>query len=128
MVEAMSRYTANVTRDGRFWLINVPEIDRHTQARNLAEIEPMARDLVSIIDGVGPDSFELDVDIAMPGDVTRRLARAAELRATEAQVRTEAAAEVRAAAAELKDAGIPLRDLGKLLGVSYQRAHQLVSS
>lgn len=128
MVEAMSRYTANVTRDGRSWLIHVPEIDRHTQARNLAEIDGMTRDLIAIMEEVEPDSFELDVTITMPAAVAAHLARAAELRATEARARAEAAIEVRTAAVELKDAGIPLRDLGKLLGVSYQRAHQLVSS
>lgn len=124
----MSRYTANVTRDGRFWLIGVPEIDRHTQARNLAEIEPMARDLIAIMEEIEPDSFELDVTITMPSAIAAHLARAAELRVAEAAARVEAAAEVRTAAVALKDAGIPLRDLGKLLGVSYQRAHQLVSS
>lgn len=126
MVEAMSRYTAHVTRDGRFWLIHVPEIDRYTQARNLAEIERMARDLVAVMEGVEADSFELEVTIAMPADVAEHLARAHELRAREAQARAEAAAEVRIAAVALKDSGIPLRDLGKLLGVSHQRAHQLV--
>lgn len=127
MVEALSRFTAQVTRDGRFWLIHVPEIDRATQARSLAEIEPMARDLIVIMESVEPDSFELDVTITMPGDVAQHLERADVLRAEEARARAEAEAEVRAAAVTLKEAGIPLRDLGKLLGVSYQRAHQLVS-
>jgi hypothetical protein len=128
MVEAMSRYTAHVTRDGRFWLIHVPELDRHTQARNLAEIEPMTRDLIAVMASVDPASIELDVTITMPADVRRHLDRAEELRAQEARARAEAAAEVRTAAVSLKNAGIPLRDLGKLLGVSYQRAHQLVKS
>lgn len=123
----MSRYTAHATRDGRFWLVHVPEVDRSTQARSIAEIEVMARDLVAIMEGVESDSFELDVRIVMPGRVRQRLEHAQELREREAQARAEAAAEVRAAALELKDAGISLRDLGKLLGVSYQRAHQLTS-
>ena len=35
--------------------------------------------------------------------------------------------EVRAAAVELKEAGLSLRDIGRLLGVSFQRAGQLVA-
>jgi hypothetical protein len=35
---------------------------------------------------------------------------------------------MRAAAQELSRSGMPLRDIGQLLGVSYQRAHQLVSA
>lgn len=124
----MTRYTAHVTRDGRFWLIHVPEIDRHTQARKLSEIEPMTRDLIAVMQTVEPDSFDIDVTITMPAEVNQHLKRASGLRAEEARARTEAAAEVRAAALALKEAGVPLRDLGKLLGVSYQRAHQLVSS
>lgn len=62
-MSAMSRYTANVTRDGRFWLIHVPEVDRHTQARRLREIDTMARDLVAIMTDKDPESIELDVEI-----------------------------------------------------------------
>jgi hypothetical protein len=39
----------------------------------------------------------------------------------------EAAAEARLAAKELHDQGVPVRDIGRALGVSYQRAHQLAS-
>lgn len=124
----MNCYTAHVTRDGRFWLIHIPEIDRYTQARNLGEIEPMARDLVAVMTGASTTSFDITVDIVMPEGVNDHLRRARELREDEAKARAEAAAEVRAAAVELKESGIPLRDLGKLLGVSYQRAHQLVNS
>lgn len=126
-MEAVNRYTARVTRDGRFWLIHVPEIDYYTQARNLGEIEPMTRDLIALAADVEPDSFELDVDIAMPDEATEHLRRLEGLRATEARARSEAAAELRAAAFVLKESGIPLRDLGKLLGVSYQRAGQLTA-
>jgi len=36
-------YTATATREGRWWLVRVPEIDGVTQARSLAEAEVMAR-------------------------------------------------------------------------------------
>ncbi|MGH3719033.1 MAG: hypothetical protein ACRDRI_09380 [Pseudonocardiaceae bacterium] len=121
----MKNYTAHVTRDGRFWLVHIPEIDRHTQARNLREIDVMARDLVAIMERVEPDSFELTVDITMPGAAAEHLRRAEHLRAQAARAQADAAAEVRAAAAELRGSGIPLRDVGKLLGVSHQRADQL---
>lgn len=48
-------------RDGQFWLIRVPEVDRATQARHLREVEAMARDLIAIMEDVAPDSFALDV-------------------------------------------------------------------
>ena len=45
-------YTVIAVREGRWWSIYVPEIDRHTQARRKSEIEPMARDLISVMTGL----------------------------------------------------------------------------
>ena len=123
----MSRYTAQVTRDGRFWLVHVPEVDRHTQARHLREVDIMARDLVAVITGDDLETIELVIDIRTPDAAASHLARATELREESRRAQAEAAAELREAARELKNAGMPLRDIGQLLDVSYQRAHQLVS-
>lgn len=120
-------YTVRAHRDGdRFWLVHVPEIDHYTQARNIAEIETMARDLIATLRGLDPTDIALDIDIALPGDVRQRLDEAAELREQEARMRRAAADNVRVAASSLHRSGIPLRDIGKLLGVSFQRAGQLV--
>lgn len=124
----MKHYTARVTLDGRFWLIHVPALDRATQARHLREVELMTRDLIAVMLEVEPDSFSVDIDIAVPESTAMHLRRAEELRAVEAEARAGAAAEVRAAALELKQSGVPLRDIGKLLGVSFQRAGQLTKS
>lgn len=126
MVETLKHYTARVTRDGRFWLIHIHELDRVTQARHLREVEFMTRDLIAIMEQVEPDSFTVDIDIVIPESTSAHLRRAEELRAAEAEARAAAAAEVRAAAMDLKRDGVPLRDIGKLLGVSFQRAGQLV--
>ncbi len=39
---------ATVTHEGRWWVIEVPEIDGLTQARRLAEVELMARELIAV--------------------------------------------------------------------------------
>ena len=41
----MRTYDIQVTRDGRWWMVYVPEIDQLTQARHHGEIEPIARSL-----------------------------------------------------------------------------------
>lgn len=127
MVATMSTYTALVSRDGRFWHVEVPEIDRVTQARNLNEVDPMARDLVAIMTGAELDSFELDIRIQLPDSVRDHLSEVERARDAEAEARSHAATELRAAAAELKNAGLSVRELGSVLGVSYQRASQLTS-
>lgn len=126
MVETMSTYHADVSRDGKFWLIHVPEVGRWTQARTYDEIEVMARDLVAIINDVPVDSFELAVSITLPTPAAEHLKQADQLRDQAATAQSEAANELRAAARALRDTGMSIRDLGKTLGVSHQRAHQLV--
>lgn len=125
MVELTTTYSVRVQRSGRFWAVYVPEVDRWTQARRLREIDEMARDLIAVMLDVASDSFELDIDVAMPDDAAEHLRRAEQLRTTAIKAQSDAAAEVRAAALSLQRSGIPLRDLGRLLGVSFQRAGQL---
>lgn len=122
----MATYRVDVERDGRFWLLRVPEVGV-TQARHLREVETMARDLALVTDQE-PSTFELEVHVAIPAATRRHLQRAERLRNQARELQSKAAEELRAAARELSRSGMPLRDIGQMLGVSYQRAHQLVSS
>lgn len=124
----MNTYHAVVTRDGKFWLIHITDIDKYTQARNLPEVEVMARDLISIYRDVPPDSFPIDFRIELPGRVEQHLERARKYANEAAHAQAEAASERRAAARELQDQGLTVRDIGAALGVSHQRAQQLVSA
>ena len=63
---AQKTYRAEVDRDGKFWRIRVPEIQRTTQARSEAGIEPMARDLISIMEDIPADSFSLEIVPRVP--------------------------------------------------------------
>lgn len=125
---AVSIYTVNAERSGAYWALYVPEIDRHTQARHLREIDAMARDLVAIITGDDPAGIRLEVRIATPPDAAHHLELAEQHRQEAHRAQRDAAGEQRAAAKALKSAGIPLRDIGILLGVSFQRAGQLTKA
>ncbi len=69
-------YTARVSPDGDALLIEVPEIDRVTQALHRGEVDVMARDLIAIMVEVEPDSFDLRIewedDIGVGEDSGRR--------------------------------------------------------
>ena len=122
----LKTYRADVDRDGKVWRVRVPDIGRATQARTLREVEPMARDLIAIMDDIPADSFDLDVTLTLPADVRAELDRSAELREQSARSQAQAAQLVRHAARRLRDQGLPLQDVGKALGVSFQRAKQLI--
>lgn len=126
MVAVVTTYEATARRDGRFWLIEVHGLG-WTQARHVREIEPMARDLVASMRRVPVDSVEVVVTTRLPDKVQGHLARAEELRQESARAQAQAATEVRTATRELLDVGLTLRDVAQLLGVSYQRVHQLTS-
>lgn len=122
----MGTYHANVQRGDKYWVIYVPEVDRWTQARHLREVDAVARDLVAIMDEVPADSFDLEQHIDLPSDVQDELAVSASLREQAARNQADAARLVRHAAAKLYEQGLPYRDVGQVLGVSFQRAKQLV--
>lgn len=118
-------YQVDVSRDGRWWLIRVPELDTVGQARTLAEVNAVARDVIGLWLDAAPDSFDIAVTVATP-------AEAAELWHT-ANTREEAARAAAAAAARLRREavtaltadGISKTDAARLLGVSKQRVSQL---
>ena len=122
----MTIYRAEVERDGRFWRVRVPDIDRSTQARSLSEAEAMVRDLIAIMADVAQNSFDVDMRIILPEDVQIELDQSQVLREQAKQSQAEAARLARDAAHRLHDLGLSLRDIGRALGVTFQRAKQLV--
>jgi hypothetical protein len=122
------RYDVTVRRDGRFWYVDIRGLDGATQARNLSEIDEMAKDYIAEVTGARADQLEIVVTIELPADVQAHLAAASALRDEEAHARSRAAEESRAAARALKSQGLTVREVGAALGISHQRAQQLVSA
>lgn len=122
----MKTYRAEIERDGRFWRVRVPDIGRSTQARSLSEAEAMVRDLIAIMTDVPQNSFAVDMKIILPEDVQLELDQSQVLREQAKQSQAEAARLARDAAHRLHALGMSLRDIGQALGVTFQRAKQLV--
>jgi hypothetical protein len=131
----MTTYIAVARPDPeRGWLIRIrglgsyPDEGLPTWARNLAEVEAMASDLIAVYLDVPEDSFGVEIRVELPAAVQEHLRRAAELRDRAVHAQAEAADEYRSAARELKAGGLTVRDIGAALGVSHQRAQQLASA
>ena len=120
-------YQLMATREGRWWIVDVPEIGYRTQARTLAEVEDMGRDLIAGALDVDQGSFDLTVQVEPPADVNAILLAAS---AAEAAARLEAARAARdrrAAVARLHDDyGLSAIDTARVLGVSRGRVYQLL--
>lgn len=125
----MRTYRVDVERgaSGRWWVLHVPEVPgAHSQSRRIDQVDEVARELVALMDDEAPEEFALDVRVELPSEVREELARSEQLREHAARERSEAARLVRDAARRLSEHGLPLRDIGSVLGVSFQRAKQLV--
>ncbi|WP_052590794.1 hypothetical protein [Luteipulveratus mongoliensis] len=123
----MSTYTATAERDGRFWLIRVEDVGV-TQARHLREADAMARDLVAVTLDFDPEDVTVDMTIVLPTEVQKDIDEAARLRVESERANHDAADRARSAARRLSAMDMPIRDVGAALGVSHQRAQQLVSA
>ncbi|WP_322150810.1 hypothetical protein [Paratractidigestivibacter sp.] len=121
-MDQVSRYKVIATPDEGYWCLKVPSIERATQARSIAEITPMAKDLIEIM--TQDPRIEIDVDYDLPAEV----AEAVELKRRAAELEQLAQGKQKAAAMALRDKGLTLRDIGKLLDISHQRAHQLIKA
>ena len=127
----MHQYKVEVTRDGRWWMIHVPEIDQLTQARRIGEIQEMAESLIHISTGTPVPEIKVhiaSIDVPELGDIAARareieIARDAAAHALEA-AQHEAADYARA----LAKAGVPVRDTAELLHLSPQRISQLANA
>ncbi|MDQ1736553.1 MAG: hypothetical protein QOH56_2804 [Pseudonocardiales bacterium] len=126
----MNTYTVRVAREGKWWMVRVPDIDGLTQARRLSEVDEMARSLIAITLDVPEESFGMKVELEAIEDVrvTERLdaIHAAEEAAEEAMA--AAREQQRELARTLARCGVPVRDIGTAMHVSFQRAQQLISS
>jgi hypothetical protein len=130
-------YQVRVWQDAEWWLARITgasegadpaPLNALTQARSLARIETMGRDLIATILDSDEASFEIDVEYDLPGDAGDLVRQA-----TGARAWLEAAQDLwhersAAAAQELAGRGYSLRDAAALLRLSHQRVDQLLGS
>lgn len=126
---ATVRAAAIVTRDGKWWMVDVPGVGL-TQARRLGEVETMARNLVAVVQDVDEADVVVEVRYApVEGlDIAGRLKAIEEDRRLAAEYDRRVREQTRDLARALAERHVPQRDIGAVLGVSGQRANQLLSA
>ena len=137
----MHTYQVNVERDDRWWMITVPElmgfvtasgavnVGDTTQARRISEVASQARDFICTVTDQAPSEVGLQINITVHGiDVTGRTGKVAADRKLAEQHAAAAQKEAKSLARALAAHGVAVRDVGELLGLSFQRAQQLISA
>jgi len=125
-----TEYEVTVTRDGRWWMVRIPAMGGLTQARRLSEADLMAREWIAITKDVPVEDVAVSITVERVGnlDVASRLRVIHRERERAAAMERDAIGKTAALAKELAAENVPVRDIGVALGVSFQRAHQLVKA
>lgn len=118
-------YEATATREGRWWLVRVPEVEGAvTQARHAREIGEMAAGVVqALLDLEEPP--EVKVTIELPAVVDTAWQEASDLHRSAADAEQRAAALRRQVIRQLLADGWTQTDASTALGLSQQRVQQL---
>jgi len=125
---AVTRYTVTAERGRRWWVLQcVEHPGAISEVARLDQAPDAMREAIAFVAQVDPAEVEIDLRPTVPDEVDAHVRTAARLRAEAHRANREAAAESRAAAHALRDAGLTVRDVGTVLGVSHQRAHQLLT-
>ena len=123
---SVTSYTATCRREGQWWVVHVPELDRSSQAGRLSQVEGVARSLVATYTQEDPTTAEVTVDLRVPDGLVEVLAAAASAREDADHVSLDAVALRRGLARRLALEGFAVRDIAALIGVSYGGAQQLL--
>lgn len=105
------------------WLVRLTDNERaHTFGRSVQAARRAIRDVIHLWLDLEPDDYVLEETFAVgpEADVARRARAAAE------DAQNEANHALKQAATMLNKEGVSLRDAAEILGVSFQRVHQLV--
>lgn len=137
----MHTYKVEVTRDDRWWMITVPELAGHvcadgainlsttTQARRLTDVPSQAVDFICTVTDSAPSEVAVGITIEIDGiDVSGRAEQVRDDRELAERHAAAAQEQARSLARDLAAHGVAVRDVGEVLGVSFQRAQQLISA
>lgn len=120
----MKTYKVITGRRGKWWWIEVPDVDMgFSQARTLREVPSMAVDVISALLDVPADSFAVKVTV---NGEEAELARLVESTSAAAEEATRAAmAQKREAVLALVAKEMPVRDIAELLHLAPSYIHQI---
>jgi len=125
----MSEYTVIAERSGKWWSLQAAEAPGAlSQVTRLDKADEII-EAISFVTGEPASDISIRVMPVIPAAAQAALDEADRLWDTSRQAQHAAAEETRRAARMLRDElHLTVREVGSLLGVSHQRAHQLLST
>jgi len=121
--------TVTAQRSGKWWVLECAEAGSVSQCSTLAQADAEMREAIAYQLGMAEDAFDITVQVVAPEAYAAEIAEAEQLYAQAAKLSHEAAAaRAKAAKTLARQNAMSIRDIGRVMGISYQRAHQLVKA
>lgn len=111
---------------GAVWVLEAPQVGAVSQVRRLDQAAEEMREAVAFLAGLREDEVQIKVVPILPDSYERQLEKSTHLQDVAARATSQAANESRLTARALRDYGLTLRDVGTIMGISHQRAAQLL--
>lgn len=129
----MHEFKIEVTREGKWWMVRIPELDGVTQARRLAEAPTMAREYIALDQNIPYDDIKVEtVSVSMEdpafADLLDRARSIVQRRAYIHDFEAQLQQDTQQYCHWLVTYGVPVRDIAELLDISPQRVSQLANS
>jgi DNA-directed RNA polymerase specialized sigma subunit len=109
-----------------WWVLEAPEAGAVSQCRRLSQADEEIREAIAYQLGIPEDSFDIELDVRLPKAYRDALVEAQHLQDEADHALSAAAAARRRAVHALADANLSVRDIGQVMGISHQRASQLL--
>jgi len=116
---------ATAVRDGRWWLVTLPDLGTAGQARSVREIPSVAREVAALWLDVPESDVEVTVRVHVDEQAEALWSEASAVEA-EARRRVQEAAALRRRAVKVaRDGGYTFDAVGAAFSISHQRVQQL---
>ncbi|NQX11791.1 antitoxin HicB [Microbacteriaceae bacterium VKM Ac-2855] len=119
------KLAATAERDGRWWLVRIPELDTVGQARTVAETQAVAAEIAALYLNVPEESLEVTVAVHVSAEAERAWAEAEEAEAEARRAQERSATLRRAAVRIARGDRYTLDAAAAAFGVSRSRIQQL---
>lgn len=129
----MKHFTSTARKDGRWWVVQCDqEPGALSQVARLDQAGDHQREAISFVtdideSDIDKSDIEVTVHAVIDNAVSQTLEQARAQRRESDELAKTASEGFRAAARELAGSGYSMRDVREILGVSFQRASQLVN-
>jgi hypothetical protein len=128
MVAMMTTVHVRAVRIRKGWTLIGVEYPAVSEVTRLDQAAENMREPLAYLSGQPEADLDIQIEPEVPDEYWSQRAEATRLSETANQARTSAAEHSRRAARVLADAGLPLRDIGAIMGISHQRAQQLLAA